>query len=194
MASIIEKETGRADERERIAGVFVNRLQKGMPLQSDPTILYGVYGGAVHGANRSCSRKRTQRTRTTRIRLGACPRRRSATQAAPRSRRRRAGRTNDLFFVADGSGGHVFTATLKDHNAAVPNWRKVEKDIRARQAKQDGPADAADKDASAAAKDDIPNPPAEAATTPEAAPATPAAAPAAVQASTMPLPVRKPKK
>ena len=196
LASIIEKETGRSDERDRIAGVFVNRLQKGMPLQSDPTILYGVYGGQVQWGKPIMQTEKDAKNahNTYQIRglppTPICNPGRPALEAALAP-----AKTNDLFFVADGTGGHIFTATLKDHNAAVQNWRKFEKDMRARQAaKQDGPADAADKDAGAASKDDIPNPPAEAATTPEAAPATPAAAPAAVQASTMPLPVRKPKK
>ena len=183
LASIIEKETGRSDERDRIAGVFINRLQKGMPLQSDPTILYGVYGGQVQwGKPIMQSEKDAKNAHNTYQIKGLppspiCNPGRPALEAALAP-----AKTNDLFFVADGNGGHIFTATLKDHNAAVQNWRKFEKDMRAKQeqAKQ-GDGDA------------IPNPPAEAAAPAQAAAAAPAAADPA-QASTMPLPVRKPKK
>jgi UPF0755 protein len=196
MASIIEKETGRSDERERIAGVFVNRLTKGMPLQSDPTILYGIYGGGVQwGKPIMQSEKDAKNAHNTYQIKGLpptpiCNPGRPALEAALNPSTH-----GDLFFVADGTGGHIFTATLKDHNAAVANWRKVEKEIRARQAA------APDKDAAeqpagtgpvANPVTEIPNPPAEdaAATPAEAAPALPAAA----TASTIPLPQRKPKR
>lgn len=202
MASIIEKETGRADERERIAGVFVNRLKKGMPLQSDPTILYGIYGGGVSwGKPILQSEKDTKNAHNTYQIKGLpptpiCNPGRPALEAALNPSEH-----GDLFFVADGSGGHIFTATLKDHNAAVANWRKVEKDIRARQAAAAGkdapPGTAA---AGGPAKNpvtEIPNPPAEDAAT-EAPPAADTnekpAAPTAATASTIPPPVRKPKK
>jgi len=199
MASIIEKETGRADERERIAGVFVNRLTKGMPLQSDPTILYGIYGGAVSwGKPILQSEKDTKNAHNTYQIKGLpptpiCNPGRPALEAALNPSQH-----GDLFFVADGSGGHIFTATLKDHNAAVTNWRKVEKEIRARQqavAKEVGASEPAT-EAAAAPKNpvtEIPNPPAE-----DAGEAQPAAEnttnAAAATASTMPLPIRKPKR
>ncbi len=205
MASIIEKETGRADERERIAGVFVNRLKKGMPLQSDPTILYGIYGGGVSwGKPILQSEKDTKNAHNTYQIRGLpptpiCNPGRPALEAALNPSEH-----GDLFFVADGSGGHIFTATLKDHNAAVSNWRKVEKEIRARQAAaapKDGPAGAA---ASPAAPrnpvTEIPSPPAEdggPVATPVAAPGETKTVPAtssAATASTIPLPVKKPKK
>ena len=105
----------------------------------------------------------------------------------------------DLFFVADGTGGHIFSATLKDHNAAVANWRKTEKEIRARQAAsgQDAPGRA---QPVANPVTELPNPPAEDAPAGAAgAKAQPVAAkgeatPAAATASTVPPPVRKPKK
>lgn len=194
MASIIEKETGRADERDRIAGVFINRLAKGMPLQSDPTILYGIYGGAVQwGKPIMQSEKDAKNAHNTYQIKGLpptpiCNPGRPALEAAlsPSDH-------GDLFFVADGSGGHIFSATLKDHNAAVANWRKVEKDIRARQGSDDKPAEAAAAPAKPSANPvkEIPNPPAEdAAATAAAA----AAATAKAVASTIPLPVRKPKR
>lgn len=193
LASIIEKETGRSDERDRIAGVFVNRLQKGIPLQSDPTILYGVYGGAVQWGKPIMQTEKDAKNAHNTYQIKGLPPTPICNPGRPALEAALApAKTNDLFFVADGTGGHIFTATLKDHNAAVQNWRKYEKDLRARQeqAKQNG---GDDKGGGTAAKDDIPNPPAEAAAAPEPA-AAPAAPAGAVQASTMPLPVRKPKK
>lgn len=206
MASIIEKETGRADERERIAGVFVNRLAKGMPLQSDPTILYGIYGGGVQwGKPIMQSEKDTKNAHNTYQMKGLpqtpiCNPGRPALEAALNPSDH-----GDLFFVADGQGGHIFTATLKDHNAAVTNWRKVEKDIRARQAaagdKNDAAAEPAAPGAAQPAKNpvtELPNPPAEDSGAPaQAAKAVPVAAQGEAQAasaSTIPLPVRKPKR
>ncbi|MFA5949705.1 MAG: endolytic transglycosylase MltG [Hyphomicrobium sp.] len=196
LASIIEKETGRSDERERIAGVFSNRLIKGIPLQSDPTILYGIYGGGVQwGKPILQTEKDTKNAHNTYQIKGLpptpiCNPGRPALEAALNP-----AKTNDLFFVADGNGGHVFTENLKDHNAAVQNWRKFERDMRARQEAKE-----------AAAPEAIPSPPAEqappaAASKPVANPVqtVPAASaepatPQTGQASTVPLPIRKPKK
>ncbi len=132
LASIVEKETGRADERGRVAAVFVNRLRKGMRLQSDPTIVYGIVGG--QGAlGRPITRSDIDgKTAYNTYQIDGLPpgpicnpgRASLAATLNPPA-------TQDLFFVADGTGGHVFTSTLKDHNAAVQNWRKIE---RARQA------------------------------------------------------------
>jgi UPF0755 protein len=199
LASIIEKETGRADERERIAGVFTNRLLKSMPLQSDPTILYGLYGGAVQwGKPILQSEKETKNAHNT-YQIKALPPTpicnpgRAAIEAALHPEK-----SGNLFFVADGNGGHIFSDTLKEHNAAVATWRKVEKEIRAKQDQQTK----ADPQAAAATADGaIPNPPAEAApkapgadAAQQPAAATAAAPAPAAQASTIPLPVRKPKK
>jgi UPF0755 protein len=198
MASIIEKETGRADERDRIAGVFVNRLKKGMPLQSDPTILYGIYGGGVQwGKPILQSEKDAKNTHNTYQIKGLpptpiCNPGRPALEAALNPAQH-----NDIFFVADGAGGHIFTATLKDHNAAVTNWRKVEKDMRARQAAaKDAPEGG---QAAANPVTDIPNPPSEDTGVAASAPTADAAdekvaAPASATASSMPLPIRKPKR
>jgi len=193
LASIIEKETGRADERERISGVFTNRLRKGMPLQSDPTILYGIHGGGVQwGKPILQSEKETKNAHNTYQMKGLpatpiCNPGRPALEAALNPAEH-----GDLFFVADGTGGHIFSATLKDHNAAVVNWRKTEKEIRARQAaSQDTPQPAANP------VTELPNPPAE-----DAAPGGAKARPVAATgeqtgpatASSIPPPVRKPKK
>lgn len=204
LASIIEKETGRADERERISGVFTNRLLKNMPLQSDPTILYGIYGGGVQWGKPILQTEKDAKNAHNTYQIKGLPPTpicnpgRAAIEAAVNP-----AKTQDLFFVADGNGGHVFTATYKEHQAAVQNWRKVEKDIRARQ--DDKASD------QTAAKDDIPNPPSEGPVTTvpaatagaAAAPAAPAqqpvanpvqTVPATAEASTVPLPVKKPKK
>lgn len=198
LASIIEKETGRADERERIAGVFVNRLKKGMPLQSDPTILYGIYGGGVSwGKPILQSEKDAKNAHNTYQIKGLpptpiCNPGRPALEAALNPTQH-----DDIFFVADGTGGHFFSSTLKEHNEAVANWRKIEKDIRARQVAAT-PADgqAAVPPGTAAAPtnpvSEIPNPPAEdpAASAPESEEQP--AAPTTV--SSIPLPIRKPKR
>lgn len=128
LASIIEKETGKVGERPRVAAVFVNRLRKGMRLQSDPTIVYGLVGG--QGAlGRPITRTDIEsKTPYNTYQINGLPpgpicnpgRAALAAAVAPAA-------TQDLFFVADGTGGHVFTSTLKDHNAAVANWRRVER-------------------------------------------------------------------
>jgi UPF0755 protein len=137
LASIVEKETARADERERVAAVFLNRLRKGMPLQSDPTILYGLYGGAVQWGKPILKTEIEAKNphNTYQVRglppTPICNPGRPALEAVLNP-----AQTNDLYFVADGNGGHIFSETLKDHNAAVQTWRKLEKDIRARQESQ----------------------------------------------------------
>lgn len=137
LASIVEKETARPDERERVAAVFVNRLRKGMPLQSDPTILYGLYGGAVQWGKPILKTEIEAKNphNTYQVRglppTPICNPGRPALEAVLNP-----AKTNDLYFVADGNGGHIFSETLKEHNAAVQNWRKLEKDLRARQESQ----------------------------------------------------------
>ena len=133
LASIVEKETGRNDERGKVAAVFVNRLRKSMRLQSDPTILYGLFGGQVAWGRPIYKAEIRQKTPYNTYEIDGlppgpiCNPGRSAVLAVlnPAS-------SNDLYFVADGRGGHVFSATLKDHNAAVANWRKHEAEARAR--------------------------------------------------------------
>lgn len=203
LASIIEKETGRADERERIAGVFVNRLRRGMPLQSDPTILYGIYGGGVQWGKPILQSEKDARNahNTYQIRglppTPICNPGRPALEAALNPAEH-----GELFFVADGTGGHIFSATLKEHNAAVANWRKVEREIRARQTAA-AAATEAEGAVAAAAKNpvtELPSPPAEDAGAPAAQPVSAtaseekAAIPATAAASAIPPPVRKPKR
>jgi UPF0755 protein len=135
LASIVEKETGKNDERERVAAVFVNRLKQGMKLQSDPTILYGLFGPQTQWGRPIYKTEIAQKTAHNTYQIDGLPPTpianagRAAIQAVLNP-----ATTTDLFFVADGRGGHVFTSTLKDHNAAVANWRKIEKEMRAREA------------------------------------------------------------
>ncbi|MBA2127755.1 endolytic transglycosylase MltG [Hyphomicrobium methylovorum] len=130
-ASIVEKETGRADERERVAGVFYNRLRKGMRLQSDPTIIYGIVGtqGVLgRGITRAdIDAKSPYNTyQINGLPPGPiCNPGKSSLEAGLKP-----AKTNELYFVADGTGGHAFSETLKDHNSAVQKWRAVEKQAR----------------------------------------------------------------
>jgi UPF0755 protein len=137
LASIVEKETGRRDERQRVAAVFVNRLRKNMRLQSDPTILYGLAGGQVQWGKPITRADINSRTPHNTYVIAALP-------PSPICNPGRASitaslnpaATNEIYFVADGQGGHIFSETLKEHNNAVQNWRKAEKEIRARQAER----------------------------------------------------------
>jgi UPF0755 protein len=175
-ASIVEKETGRADERGRVAAVFMNRLRKGMRLQSDPTVIYGIAGGQGTLGRSLTRADLDQKSSHNTYQIGGLPPTpicnpgRSAIEASLNPPA-----TNDLYFVADGTGGHTFSDTLKEHNAAVTNWRKVERERK--------------KETDAASPDAVPVPAAAAA--PRVLNANPATAPSA--ASAVPVPVRKPK-
>lgn len=132
LASIVEKETGQAEERSRVAAVFINRLNKGMRLQSDPTIIYGLFGGKGKPSDRPIYRsdidKPTPYNTYTINGLPpgpiASPGRASLEAVANPSK------TNDFYFVADGTGGHVFAATLAEHNENVSRWREIERKRR----------------------------------------------------------------
>ncbi len=195
LASIVEKETGRADERQRVAGVFVNRLRKPMRLQSDPTIIYGIVGGQG-SLGRSITRADIeQKTAYNTYTINGLPPGPICNPGRPALEATlNPAKTKDLYFVADGTGGHQFSENLNDHNDAVANWRKVERDARAKEAAEEK-AEAAAKPGQTPAPGGVPSPPAEDA----AAEATPAAAPVAptaqaATASNIPLPVRKPKR
>jgi len=117
LASIVEKETGRADERPRIAGVFIRRLQLHMLLQTDPSVIYGM--GDSYAGNIRKSDLTTDTPYNTYTRVGLPPTPialpgRAAIQAALHPVEGK-----DLYFVARGDGSHVFSANLDDHNRAV---------------------------------------------------------------------------
>lgn len=131
LASIVEKETGRSDEREKVAAVFVNRMRKGMRMQSDPTIIYGLVGGQGT-LGRSITRADIDsKTPYNTYQIDGLP---PGPICNPGLKAIEAtlnpAKTQDLYFVADGTGGHAFTTNLKDHNAAVANWRRVEREQR----------------------------------------------------------------
>ncbi len=137
LASIVEKETGRADERPRVAGVFANRLERGMRLQSDPTILYGLFGGTAWKQDRSAitrSQLEAQNPYNTYQIDGLPPGPIGNPGRAAMEAVASPSRTNDLYFVADGTGGHVFAETLEQHQRNVARWREVEREMRRKQA------------------------------------------------------------
>lgn len=122
LASIVEKETGKPEERRMVAGVYSNRLKRGMPLQADPTVIYPVTKGKPLGRRILRSELQDKNGYNTYASAGlpigpiANPGRASIDAVLNPAE------TNALYFVADGSGGHIFADTLEQHNANVQKW------------------------------------------------------------------------
>jgi UPF0755 protein len=151
LASIVEKETSRADERSRVAAVFVNRLQKKMRLQSDPTIIYGLVGGRGTLGRPIKRSEITQASPYNTYVIDGLPPGpianpgRAALDAAANP-----ARTRDLYFVADGTGGHVFTETYESHRKNVGKLRALERQLQNDTSEPDATAEPADKAADSA--------------------------------------------
>jgi UPF0755 protein len=138
LASIVEKETGIAEERPLVAAVFINRLNKGMRLQSDPTILYGLFGGKGRPADRPIYQSDIQKPTpyNTYVIDGLPPTPIANPGRAALEAVANPAKSDALYFVASGGGGHAFAETLDEHNKNVARWRAVQK-------QQGQPADAA---------------------------------------------------
>jgi UPF0755 protein len=131
LASVVEKETARPDERSRVAAVFVNRLKQRIKLQSDPTIIYGLVGGK---GTLGRPIKRSEITQpspyNTYLIDGLPPGPISNPGRASLEAAANPARTRDLYFVADGTGGHAFTETYDQHQKNVAKLRAMEKQIQ----------------------------------------------------------------
>lgn len=127
LASIVEKETALAEERPRVAAVFVNRLRRNMRLESDPTIIYGLTGGEPLGRGlRRSEIDRETPYNTYRIR-GLPPTPIANPGRAAIEAVLNPPQTEDLYFVASGDGGHVFASTYAEHQRNVAAWRRLER-------------------------------------------------------------------
>lgn len=132
LASIVEKETGVAQERRRVAGVFINRLRKGMPLQTDPTVIYAITKGKHKNEGKGPLGRRLLR-KDLEIDSPYNTYKYPDLPPGPIANPGRAAieavlnpESHDyLYFVANGTGGHVFAKTLAEHNANVAKWRRI---------------------------------------------------------------------
>ena len=127
LASIVEKETGVPEERELVASVFVNRLIQGMRLQTDPTVIYGITNGqGVLGRGLRQSELRRETPYNTYVIDGLPPTPIANPGRASIEAALNPAQSDFVFFVADGTGGHAFAATLAEHNENVRRWREIE--------------------------------------------------------------------
>lgn len=127
LASIVEKETGVAAERPKVAGVFVNRLESGMKLQSDPTVIYALTDGSGE-LGRALTRNdwKLESPYNTYQISGLPPGPIANPGKASLQAVMKPERHEFLYFVADGTGGHVFAKSLPDHNRNVAKWREIQ--------------------------------------------------------------------
>ena len=135
LASIVEKETGKPEERKRVAGVFINRLRQKIPLQTDPTVIYAITKGKPQNngqgplGRRLLSKDLEIDSPYNTYKYPGLPPGpianpgRESIEAVLQPEEH-----NFIYFVADGSGGHVFAATLDEHNRNVTQWRKIRKE------------------------------------------------------------------
>jgi len=149
LASIVEKETGIADERSRVAAVFINRLRSNMRLQSDPTVIYGIYGGSGLPSGTPIRRSDLDAVNDyNTYKISGLPKGPIANPGkASLAAVANPSRTKDLYFVADGTGGHAFAESYAEHRKNVARYRKW---LAEQKAKGDavpvsaGPGDAVD--------------------------------------------------
>lgn len=129
LASIIEKETGEGAERPMVAGVFINRLKKNMRLETDPTVIYGITEGkGALGRRLLRSDLENPHPYNTYKNLGLPPGPIANPGKAAILATMKPAQHNYIYFVADGTGGHVFAETLEQHNRNVAKWRQIRRD------------------------------------------------------------------